>query len=88
MKTLQILLFLSIVQLSLFAQGTLLEKTITHNDSLRSYLLFIPDTYDGSKDFGVVLNFHNVGLSAEIHVQVTGILPNHYQQIKEGTKYL
>ena len=43
--------------------GSVLEESFVHNDSLRSYLLYVPDAYDGSEDWPLVINYHQFGWS-------------------------
>lgn len=43
--------------------GAVLEKSFVHNDSLRSYLLYVPYAYDGSEDWSLVINYHQFGWS-------------------------
>lgn len=39
-------------------------ETLTHNDELREYILYIPNSYDGTTAVPVLLNFHGFGGSA------------------------
>jgi len=45
--------------------GVVHERSFTHNDSLRSYLLYVPGTYSGQDDWPLVINFHGYQSSAK-----------------------
>ena len=44
--------------------GQVFEKMLVHNDTLRSYLLYVPAAYDGSKEWPLVINYHGFTNSA------------------------
>jgi len=49
---------------SLFGQGDTLFNSFRHNDSLRQYILYVPEAYDGSEEWPLVVNIHGYSLSA------------------------
>lgn len=58
--------------LSLQAQETI-EKSLVVQDSTRNYLLYIPASYDGSKEFPLVVNLHGYALTAEFQMNFSGM---------------
>lgn len=44
-------------------------QTITHNNEIREFILHIPNSYNGSVKYPVMLNFHGYGGSASDHMQ-------------------
>ncbi|MFC1586562.1 alpha/beta hydrolase family esterase [Fibrobacterota bacterium] len=56
----------TIISIFLFTSAQAQEsRTITVDDTVRTYLLDIPGNYDGTEPFGLVLAFHGLGGSAE-----------------------
>ena len=56
-------------------QGDTLTGEFIHNDSLRSYLLYVPEAYDGSEDWPLVLNFHGFSNSASDQMFISQMNP-------------
>ena len=72
MKIISTVIFLLLCSTSAFAQnGRLEERSFIHNDSLRSYLLYVPSSYTGSSEWPLVLNFHGFTDTAEGQVEVS-----------------
>lgn len=44
--------------------GQVLERSFVHEDSLRSYLLYVPAAYDGTVDWPLVINYHGFSNAA------------------------
>ncbi len=55
--------------------GRLLEKTLMQGDSVRSYLLYVPDAYDGTEDWPLVINYHGYSQTAGNQVYVSAMNP-------------
>lgn len=51
--------------------GVLEERSFVHNDSLRSYLLYVPTAYDGSADWPLVINYHGFNSTADSQVGIS-----------------
>ena len=51
--------------------GVINERSFVHNDSLRSYLLYVPASYDGSSDWPLVINFHGFNDTAAGQVGIS-----------------
>lgn len=47
------------------AQAAILERSFIYDDSLRTYLLYVPEAYDGSEDWPLVINLHGYLGNAE-----------------------
>jgi polyhydroxybutyrate depolymerase len=60
MKNLLLILFSLSINLMAFSQQTL-NKSLEHNGLVRNYILYVPASYDESKDSPLVLNFHGYG---------------------------
>lgn len=68
MKTLLLLLTL-ILSLSVFAQtGLQSTQTMTHDGKTREYILYVPQSYDGSVELPLVINLH--GYTSNMNVQL------------------
>ncbi len=48
--------------------GRLTTETLIHDDSLRSFLLYVPAAYDGSEDWPLVINMHGFAWDAPGHM--------------------
>lgn len=59
----------------LLSQGDTLSRSFVHNDSMRSYLLYVPDAYDGTEDWPLVINLHGYNLSAEFQMNFSNMNP-------------
>ena len=71
MKTPTILLLCLLINITSFAQdGVLEERSIIQNDSLRSYLLYIPASYDGSSEWPLVISYHGYSIDASFQMAV------------------
>lgn len=53
-----LLLFCSLLNAPVFGQGDTLSRSFIHEDSLRSYLLYVPAAYDGTENWPLVINYH------------------------------
>lgn len=51
--------------------GQTLDINFVHNDSLRTFLLYVPEAYDGSEDWPLVINYHGYTSSAEEQVAIS-----------------
>ena len=49
--------------------------SIQHNNLQRSYIRYIPDSYDGTTPYPVVLNFHGYGGRAQYHIIQANMRP-------------
>ena len=54
-------------------EGQVVERTFVHNDSLRSYLLYIPEAYDGESDWPLVINYHGFTMTAKSQMELAGM---------------
>lgn len=59
----------------LFSQGDTLFQTLIHDDSLRSYILYVPDAYDGSEEWPLVINLHGFAWDAASHMTFSNMNP-------------
>jgi len=55
--------------------GQVLERSFVHNDSLRSYLLYVPADYDGTEEWPLVLNMHGYALNAGFQMDFSNMNP-------------
>ncbi len=55
------------------SQGTLLDAQFTHDDSMRTYKLYVPAAYDGSEPWPLVINLHAFGWDADFMMLKTGM---------------
>ena len=67
-----IVLFLT-VHASFAQEGQIIEQNLVHDDSLRSYLLYVPAAYDGSVPWPLVVNLHGADSSPEVQVWLSGM---------------
>ena len=51
-------------------EGQVVERTFVHDDSLRSYLLYIPGAYDGEGNWPLVINYHGFSMTAKSQMEV------------------
>ncbi|HLW29376.1 MAG TPA: T9SS type A sorting domain-containing protein [Brumimicrobium sp.] len=58
MKTLLLFLVLSLSLVSLSQTGTQTTETMSHDGKTREYILYVPQTYDGSVKVPLILNLH------------------------------
>ena len=73
MKTLILVCLLSFLVHASFGQmGTIHEESFMHDDSLRSYLLYVPADYDDTP-WPLVINMHGADSSPGIQVWLTGM---------------
>ena len=49
------------------------SKSLSHNDLNRSYITYVPNTYDGTKAFPVLFNFHGFGGDAGSYLVETNM---------------
>ena len=57
-------LFVMVFQFSASGQEVIENIEFTHNDSPRSYTLYVPETYNGTADWPLVINYHGFTGSA------------------------
>lgn len=50
-------------------------QTLVHDNTDREYLLYIPESYDGSADWPLMFNFHGYGGTATQHMNYTDMRP-------------
>lgn len=55
------------------AQGTLLEKEIESESQTRTYKLYIPESYDGTIDYPLVINYHAFNGTSNQQMVITGM---------------
>lgn len=60
-----VVIFLFFCALTSMAQADVLERSFTYDDSLRTFLLYVPEAYDGSEDWPLVINLHGYLGNAE-----------------------
>lgn len=53
--------------------GTVHPRSFVHDDSLRSYLLYVPNTYTGQEAWPLVIHYHGFGINATIQMQYSGM---------------
>ena len=53
--------------------GDTLSYSFIHNDSLRSYLLYVPAAYDGTDEWPLVISYHEYSWPAAAHMALTGM---------------
>ncbi|RMD98960.1 MAG: hypothetical protein D6814_06485, partial [Calditrichaeota bacterium] len=53
--------------------GVVHERSFVHDDSLRSYLLYVPDAYNGQTDWPLVINYHGYNVDANFQMNYTGM---------------
>ena len=58
---------------SALTAGQVIDETITHDGVPRNYKLYLPDTYDGTEAWPLVLNMHGATSTALEQMQVTGM---------------
>ena len=51
--------------------GMVIDTSFVHNDSLRSYLLYVPANYDGQEAWPLVINYHGGNTSPSFQVDYT-----------------
>ena len=65
------LLLCSCTTLSLFAQGDTLSLSLSSGDSTRTYLLYVPASYDGSEEWPLVINYHGFTNSSQFQMALS-----------------
>lgn len=58
MRTLTLILLLSLSSLTFAQSGTMISNSYQHNGETREYKLYVPNSYDGSSAFPLVFNLH------------------------------
>jgi len=53
--------------------GVVYERSFVHDDSLRSYLLYVPNDYTGQEDWPLVINYHGFSINGEIQMDYTNM---------------
>lgn len=64
----------SLLMTMVMAQTTL-ERSFNHDDSQRSYLLYVPADYDGTEDWPLVINYHGFTNTAYDQLGVSQMNP-------------
>jgi poly(3-hydroxybutyrate) depolymerase len=52
-------------------EGTVYERSFMQDDSLRSYLLYVPDGYTGQEDWPLVINYHGLLTTPDFMIELT-----------------
>jgi polyhydroxybutyrate depolymerase len=55
------------------AEGQVIEKAIDHDGDQRTYALYVPDSYDGTEPWPLVINIHGATSTAFEQMEVTGM---------------
>jgi len=63
-KALLVIFLLFCISASI-AQAAILERSFIYDDALRTYLLYVPEAYDGSENWPLVINLHGYLGNAE-----------------------
>lgn len=72
-KLTSLLLFVLAFSCFIQAQGELLEAQFVHNDSLRTYKLYVPDAYTDQKPWPLVIVLHGFTLNPDFMIALTGM---------------
>ena len=55
-----------------FAQdGSINERTLEHGNSVRSYLFYVPASYDGTTEWPLVVSYHGYRVDLNHHINGT-----------------
>ncbi len=73
MKKFTLSFFIFIIYLSGYAQGEVVNKSLTHGDSLRSYILYVPADYDGTENWPLVVSLHGYTGTADLQMTYTNM---------------
>lgn len=66
-------LLMCLCTLPLFAQGDTLTFTFADQGYDRSYIVYVPEAYDGTEEWPVVFNFHGYSINASVQMLWTGM---------------
>lgn len=72
-KIKEILIVLLMASSSLAQDGSITEHTLEHGGLLRSYLLYVPASYDGTTGWPLVISYHGRGVDLTNHMSGTGM---------------
>lgn len=53
--------------------GVVYERSFVQDDSLRTYLLYVPNDYTGQEDWPLVIHYHGFGIDAAIQMDYTNM---------------
>ena len=57
-----------------FAQeGSINERTLEHGGTIRSYVLYVPASYDGTTEWPLVISYHGNGVDLVNHMSGTAM---------------
>ncbi len=73
MKKFTLFFLFSITILGCFAQGEVVNYSIMQGDSLRTYILYVPSSYDGTEDWPLVISLHGYTHTSEIQMIYTNM---------------
>ncbi|MDZ4699673.1 MAG: hypothetical protein SH809_08220, partial [Rhodothermales bacterium] len=51
--------------------GTYFEGSLEVGDSLRTYLLYVPATYDGTQEWPLVVSYHGFNVGAQFQADIS-----------------
>ena len=51
--------------------GLIYEREFQHDDTVRNYLLYVPASYDGTKKWPLVINYHGFSGNPMIQIDAT-----------------
>ena len=66
-----ILIILLMVSTGFAQDGSINERTLEHGDSVRSYLLYVPASYDGTTEWPLAVSYHGYRVDLNHHMNVT-----------------
>jgi len=66
-------LLLCLCTLPLFAQGDTLTFSFSDQGYDRSYIVYVPEAYDGTEEWPVVFNFHGYSINGSVQMLWTGM---------------
>tara|TARA_B100000686_G_C16076895_1_gene612034 strand:+ start:126 stop:581 length:456 start_codon:yes stop_codon:yes gene_type:complete len=68
-----ILIVLLMASFSFAQDGSLTEHTLEHDGLSRSYLLYVPASYDGTTEWPLVISYHGNGVDLVNHMSGTAM---------------
>jgi polyhydroxybutyrate depolymerase len=66
-------LLMCLCTLPLFAQGDTLTFTFSDQGYDRSYIVYVPEAYDGTEEWPLVFNFHGYSINGSVQMLWTGM---------------
>ncbi len=65
-------LFLLLIASTGFAQdGAIKERSLEHGESIRSYLLYVPASYDSTTEWPLIVSYHGYRVDLNNHINGT-----------------